>query len=166
MGLSTTTTTTTNTNNNNNNDSIDLKALLLDPSLGDNDRDNEEDDDSEDWDALDAEEAEALKLIASAMQITAPLTPDDYESRAAHWKLQVPADQKDITTYLLQKLLPLAKVVYEQQELDKRQAQLATELRDKRAMVKEKQKQLDQEDAKRLGYEPYNPNSNYNHLWK
>jgi len=134
---------------------FDLKSLLMDESLKDaSDDDDEENNDDEDWDAVDQEEATAIKEMASAMQIT-HLNSETLNAHP-HFRItnllsQVPEGQQRLT-YVLQQLLPLARVVFEQQEDDKRQAQLAAELRDKRQMVKEKQKQLKKKNDTRMGY--------------
>lgn len=139
---------------------FDLKSLLLDETLGDavfNSDDNDENDE-DDWDAVDQEEAAAMKEMASAMQIT-QLTPDlleDHPHFVISNFMKTPNTNKNQrVTLLLQLLLPLAKVVYEQQEVDKRQAQLAAELRDRRVLAKEKQKKLKKDTDARMGYNNY-----------
>lgn len=148
----------------------DLKSLLSDRTMEDyesNYREQQADidgDDDEDWDAVDKEEANALKDIASAMQIT-KLTPDILDDKP-HFVLANFTSSTDPLTTVLQPLLPLSKIVYEQQENDKRQAQLATELREKRNLVKEKQKAMRKINDKRMGFavEMDGTLSNYNDL--
>merc|ERR1711937_905341 len=108
---------------------IDLKKLLEDPSLNeDNDR----------WDALDEEEVEAMKEIASAYSIK-KMDQIDIE---AHPRFEIKnfGTGKQAVDRLLKVLLPIARAVYLQQEKEKESAKAAVELRNKRELLEERKK--------------------------
>jgi transcription-repair coupling factor (superfamily II helicase) len=124
---------------------IDLKALLEDSSL--------DDDDSDDWDALDQEEAEAMKDISSAFSITDldEIDLEQYPRFVIRNMGAVPTGQR--VDALLKCLLPIAKIVYETQEKDKSKAKIAAELRDKRSILKKSRKQMENDEIMRLGFD-------------
>ena len=126
---------------------IDLKGLLEDANL--------DDDDIEDWDALDQEEAEAMKEISSAFSIRDidEVDLEQYPRLVIRNFGEVPEGQRVDT--LLKHLLPTAKLVYETQERDKNKARVAAELRDKRENLKKSKQQLDHDETMRLGYREY-----------
>jgi superfamily II DNA or RNA helicase len=126
---------------------IDLKGLLTDTSL--------DDDDVEDWDVLDQEEAEAMKEISSAINIKSmdEVDLEQYPRLVIRNFGEIPEGQR--VDALLRLLLPSAKIVYQTQEKDKNKARVAAELRDKRENLKKSKKQLDKEESSRLGYEQY-----------
>jgi len=134
---------------------MDLKTLLQNPMFGDDNEDSDENggDDTEDWDALDREEAMAMKEISSAMQLKGKLRKQDFVD---HPRYIVPdfASQPDKIHTLLQCLLPLSKAIYTQQEYDKTAAKIATELREKRELItKQRKKQKKNElDAMRINH--------------
>lgn len=123
---------------------LDLKALLMDKSLGD-------EDDGDDWDGSDEEEIEAVKQISSALNVKS-MDEADFEQ---YPRLVVrgfgKSDSKAIDK-LLKVLLPVAKVIYEQQEEDKEKAKLATHLREKQSMLKQQRKHDQTLEARRAGY--------------
>jgi superfamily II DNA or RNA helicase len=124
---------------------IDLKALLEDSNL--------DDDDSDDWDALDQEEAEAMKDISSAFSITDldQVDMEQYPRFVIGNMGAIPIGQR--VDFLLKYLLPVAKIVYETQEKDKNKAKIAAELRDKRLNLKKSKKQMENDEIMRLGFE-------------
>lgn len=127
---------------------LDLKALLQDASL--------DDEDSEDWDALDQEEAEAMKEISSALSIKTldEVDLDQYPRLVIKDFGKIPVGQR--VDGLLKLLLQSAKVTFETQEKDKEKARQAAELRDKRELLKKSKKQQEKEEAMKMGYKsPY-----------
>jgi hypothetical protein len=132
---------------------VDLKGLLTDSSLGE--------DDDEDWDALDQEDVEAINDITSAFTVES-LNDIDLE-RYPRFVIRdfgkIPKGQR--VDALLRSMLPCAKIVYETQEKERESARLAAELREKRENLKKKRKDQEAEDTMRLGYEEYRPNQYY-----
>lgn len=128
---------------------VDLKGLLEDSSL--------EDDDVEDWDALDQEEEEAMNEISSALSVKNidEVDLEQYPRFVIRNFGAIPEGQR--VDALLKLLLPSAKVVYETQEKDKDAARMAAQLRDKRENLKKTRKQQAIEESNRLGYEEYRP---------
>lgn len=127
---------------------LDLKTLLQDASL--------DDEDAEDWDALDQEEAEAMKEISSALNIKDldDVDLEQYPRLVIKNFGKIPIGQR--VDALLKFLLPSAKVTYETQEQDKDRARTAAELRDKRETLKKSKKQQEKEETMRLGFKsPY-----------
>jgi len=120
---------------------MDLRSLLEDPTLRHEDDANENgsDGDIEDWDALDQEEAMALKEISSAMQLKGPLQKSNFENHP-RYVVKNFGDRKDKVHALLQLLLPLSKVIYEQQEGNKQEARIANQLRTKRESIANQRK--------------------------
>jgi transcription-repair coupling factor (superfamily II helicase) len=118
---------------------VNLKALLEDPSL---------DEDTDRWDALDEEEVEAMKEIASAYDVSC-MEDVDVEQ---HPRLVI----KDFGTEpkavdrLLKVLLPVAKVVFSKQEQEKENAKVAAELREKRGLLHQRKKESDQVEKEKL----------------
>ena len=118
---------------------IDLKALLEDQSL---------DEDNEKWDALDEEEIEAMKEIASAVEVKS-LDEIDIE---VHPRLVI----KDFGTKpkavdrLLKVLLPVAKVVLERQSEEKEQAKIAADMREKQALLSKRKKEAEKQEMERF----------------
>jgi len=108
---------------------IDLKKLLGDPS---------KDEDNDQWDALDEEEVEAMKEIASAYNIK-KMDQIDVE---AHPRFEIKnfGTGKQAVDRLLKVLLPVARTVYVQQEKEKESAKSAVELRNKRELLEERKK--------------------------
>ena len=123
---------------------INLKALLMDESIsGDIDED--------DWDAVDEEEVEAMKQISSALNIK-NMDETDFE-QYPHLIVRNfgKVDAKAIDK-LLKVLLPVSKVVYEQQEEDKEKAKVAADLREKQSLLRQQSKRNEVREARRLGY--------------
>ena len=118
---------------------IDLKALLEDPSL---------DEDNEKWDALDEEEIEAMKEIASAVEVKS-LDEIDIE---VHPRLII----KDFGTgpkavdRLLKVLLPVAKVVQDRQFEEKEQAKVAADIREKQLLLTQRKKESEKREKERF----------------
>ena len=124
---------------------IDLKALLSDASLGESDED--------DWDSMDEEEVEAMKDISSALAVKDMNEVDIEQYPRLVVKNFGEVDTKTIDK-LLKVLLPIAKVVYEQQEQDKDSAKVAADLREKQSLLKTQSKKNDSLEARRRGYSP------------
>ena len=124
---------------------IDLKALLSDASLGESDED--------DWDSMDEEEVEAMKDISSAVAVKDMNEVDIEQYPRLVVKNFGEVDAKTIDK-LLKVLLPIAKVVYEQQEIDKDSAKVAADLREKQSLLKTQSKKNESLEARRRGYSP------------
>ena len=125
---------------------IDLKALLNDDTLG-------EESDEDDWDTMDEEEVEAMKDISSALTVTDMNDVDIEQYPRLVIKNFGKVDTKTIDK-LLKVLLPVAKVVYEQQEKDKESAKAAADLREKQSLLKTQAKKNESLEARRRGYNP------------
>lgn len=108
---------------------IDLKKLLEDPSL---------DEDNDRWDALDEEEVEAMKEIASAYSIKR-MNEIDIEVHP-RFVMKNFGQGKQAVDRLLKVLLPVARTVYQQQEKEKENAKNAVELRNKRLLMEQHKK--------------------------
>ncbi len=121
---------------------IDIKKLMEDPSL-------EEDNDK--WDALDEEEVEAMKEIASAFTIK---TMDEIDVEQ-HPRLVMKnfGTGKQAVDRLLKVLLPVARTVYQQQEKEKENARSAVELRNKRLLMEQHRKLSDDQMLQQLSME-------------
>jgi hypothetical protein len=123
---------------------LDLQALLTDEGL---------DDDDQDWDALDQEEAEAMKAVMSAFSMKRIDTANvEQYPRFIVPDLPQKSGRYVIVDHLLKVLLPAAKVVFEKQEDDKEKAKVAAEIRQKREILRVKSKENDTIEAQRLGY--------------
>jgi hypothetical protein len=120
---------------------IDLKALLLDDSLGGGFEDD-------DWDSMDQEEIEAMKDISSAVNVK-DMDEIDLEQFP---RLVV----KDFGTgdkaadRLLKLLLPVAKVVYQKQQEQAANAKAAAALRERREQMRERKRINDLSDSRNL----------------
>lgn len=120
---------------------IDLKALLLDDSLGGGFEDD-------DWDSMDQEEIEAMKDISSAVNVK-DMDEIDLEQ---YPRLVV----KDFGTgdkaadRLLKLLLPVAKVVYQKQQEQAANAKAAAALRERREQMRERKRINDLSDSRNL----------------
>lgn len=123
---------------------IDLKALLSDASLG-------EESDEDDWDSMDEEEVEAMKDISSAFAVTNMDDVDIEQYPRLVLKNFGTVDAKTIDK-LLKVLLPVAKVVYEQQEVDKDSARVAADLREKQSLLKSQAKKNESLEARRRSF--------------
>ena len=123
---------------------LDLKELLTDSSY---------DDDQDEWDSLDQEEIEAMKEISSAYNVKSldEVDLEQYPRFIIRDFGSIPEGKR--VDALLKILLPSAKVVYEKQEKDKENAKVAAELREKRALLKSSQKQLQATENARMGYQ-------------
>lgn len=117
---------------------IDLKKLLEDPSL---------DEDSDRWDAFDEEEVEAMKEIASAYNINR-LDEIDIDQHPRF--VMKNFGEKQAVDKLLKVLLPIARTVYQQQEMEKDNAKKAVELRDKRLLLEERQKESEERESQKF----------------
>jgi hypothetical protein len=106
-------------------------------------------------DALDQEEAEAMKEISSAFSVRDldDVDLEQYPRLVIREVGEIPEGQR--VDSLLKHLLPAAKIVYETQERDKNKARVAAELRDKRENLKKSKQQLDHDETMRLGYREY-----------
>jgi hypothetical protein len=123
--------------------SMDLKSLLADQSG------NEEE---EEWDALDQEEGEAMKQIASAMNVKSLDDINNEEYPRFIIKDLGSVKEGARVGALLKVLLPATKVVFEKQESDKEKAKVAHELREKREAMKKQKKENDSLERRRMGY--------------
>jgi RecG-like helicase len=121
----------------------DLKQLLADKTLS-------EDREDEEWDAIDEEEVEAMKSIASAVNVK-EMSEVDVEQYPRFVLSDFGSSEKSIDR-LLKFLLPIAKVVYDEQEKQGSEARAAAELREKHELIRARTKQLNADEAKRLGY--------------
>ncbi len=121
---------------------VDLKKLIEDPTL---------EEDSEKWDALDEEEVEAMKEIASAYTIK-KMDEIDVEQ---HPRLVMRnfSPGKQAVDRLLKVLLPVARTVYQQQEKEKANARQAVELRNKRLLMEQHKKMSDDQMLQQLSME-------------
>jgi transcription-repair coupling factor (superfamily II helicase) len=117
----------------------DLKSLLNDPSL---------DEDNEKWDALDEEEVEAMKEIASAVNVKS-LDEIDIEMHPRFVMKDFGTGGKAVDR-LLKVLLPAAKVVMEIQDEEKERAKVAAELREKRQLLQQRKKQSEIKEKERF----------------
>lgn len=108
-----------------------------------------DDEEEEDWDTMDQEEIEAMKDISSAAKVQSmdEIEIDQYPHFVVH---QV--NEKTAVDQLLKFLLPISKVVYEQQEAQAEEAKHAADLREKQELLKERKKQNEAIEAQRLGY--------------
>jgi transcription-repair coupling factor (superfamily II helicase) len=118
---------------------VDIKTLLEDPSL---------DEDNDKWDALDEEEIEAMKEIASAYEVKS-LDEIDTELHPRMVMKNFGTGPKAVDR-LLKALLPLAKVVQDQQNLEKERAKVAADLREKRELLAQRKQESDAKDMQRL----------------
>ena len=111
------------------------------------------DGEDEEWDALDEEEAEAMKEISSAANINSlsDINTDTYP-RFVVKNLATSAEKGERVDVLLRLLLPPSKVVFQRQQEDKEKAKVATELREKREEIVKKRKEQDKLNAKKAGY--------------
>ncbi|CAB9497711.1 Transcription-repair-coupling factor [Seminavis robusta] len=123
---------------------VDLKSLLSDASLS-------EDNDDDDWDSMDEEDVEAMKDISSAFSV---MDMNDVDIEQYPRLVVKNLGQVDARTIdkMLKVLLPLSRVVYEEQERDKERAKNAADLRDKRALLKQRAKVNESLEARRKGY--------------
>lgn len=117
---------------------IDLKALLEDPSL---------DDDSDRWDALDEEDVEAMKDIASAYDVKS-MDEVDIEQYPRFVIKDFGTEPKAVDR-LLKVLLPIAKVVFEKQEVEKDHAKVAAELRGRTELLQRRKKENEQKEMQK-----------------
>jgi transcription-repair coupling factor (superfamily II helicase) len=124
---------------------IDLKALLTDDSLS-------EDFDDEHWDAIDQEEAEAMKEISSAVSVKNMDEIDLEQYPRLVMKDFGSGDDKKVVDRLLKVLLPLSKIVYEKQADQAAQARAAAELREKQETLRKRKKAAESMEARRMGY--------------
>lgn len=118
---------------------VDLKALMEDPSL---------DEDNEKWDALDEEEVEAMKEIASAYEVRS-LDEIDTELHPRLVMKNFGTGPKAVDR-LLKVLLPVAKVVQDRQNTEKEQAKVAADLREKRELLSVRQKENDAKETQQF----------------
>jgi len=112
---------------------IDLKTLLEDSNL---------DEDNDNWDSLDEEEVESMKEIVSAYSIKS-LEEIDAEHHPRFVIRNFGSGQKAVDR-LLKALLPVAKAVYQQQEREKATAKSAVELRKKRELMQQRNKEAEE----------------------
>mmetsp|Transcript_10736 Transcript_10736/g.25415 ORF Transcript_10736/g.25415 Transcript_10736/m.25415 type:complete len:1147 (+) Transcript_10736:265-3705(+) len=117
---------------------IDLKKLLEESSL---------DEDTDKWDALDEEEVEAMKEIASAYNIKR-MDEIDIEMHP-RFVMRNFGTGKQAVDRLLKVLLPIARTVYQQQEKEKENAKNAVELRDKRLLLEQRKKEGEERENQR-----------------
>ena len=104
-------------------------------------------DDDDVWDAMDEEELEAMKDISSAVQVK-DLSEVDLEQ---YPRFVVRGASASIDRWL-KLLLPVAKVVHEQQGREAERAQAAAALREKQEAMRRRKEMNDAVDARRLGY--------------
>ena len=123
---------------------IDLQKLMEDPSL---------DEDTDKWDALDEEEVEAMKEIASAYNIKG-IDEIDVEVHP-RFVMKNFGTGKQAVDRLLKVLLPIARTVYQQQEKEKENARNAVELRDKRLLLEQRKKEGDEVENKKFSMNGY-----------
>jgi transcription-repair coupling factor (superfamily II helicase) len=118
---------------------IDLKKLLEDPSV---------DEDNDRWDALDEEEIEAMKEIASAYNIK-KMDEIDVEIHP-RFVMKNFGTGKQAVDRLLKVMLPVARTVYQQQEKEKENAKNAVELRNKRMLLEQRKKVSSEAENRKL----------------
>jgi transcription-repair coupling factor (superfamily II helicase) len=129
---------------------IDLKELLTDATLGDDAYDVDGNgglDDDDDWDAMDQEEIEAMKDIASVVNVR-HMDEVDLEQYprfviknvASSSKKQTAQQKRALVDRILKSLLPVAKVVYEKQQEQAEQANGAAQLRERQELLKSRKK--------------------------
>jgi transcription-repair coupling factor (superfamily II helicase) len=118
---------------------INLKKLLEDQSLNE---------DGDRWDALDEEEVEAMKEIASAYAIK-KMDEIDVEVHP-RFVMKNFGTGKQAVDRLLKVLLPIARTVYQQQEKEKESAKNAVELREKKLLLDQRKKVSDETEMKKF----------------
>lgn len=121
---------------------IDLKALLLDDSLGG----GREDDD---WDSMDQEEIEAMKDISSAVNVK-DMDEIDLEQYPRFVVKDFGSGDSKGADRLLKLLLPVAKVVYQKQQEQAANAKAAAAVRERREQMRERKRINDLNDARNL----------------
>jgi len=118
---------------------VDLKELIEDESLSE---------DNEKWDALDEEEIEAMKEIASAYEVKS-LDEIDAELHPRFVIKDFGTGPKSVDR-LLKVLLPVAKAVFEKQNEEKEHARIAADLREKRELLQQRKKESEAKDKQRF----------------
>jgi hypothetical protein len=124
---------------------IDLKALLLDDSLGGGLEDD-------DWDSMDQEEIEAMKDISSAVNVK-DMDEIDLEQYPRFVVKDFGTGDKNnnkAADRLLKLLLPVAKIVYQKQQEQAANAKAAAALRERREQMRERKRINDLADARSL----------------
>merc|ERR1712150_251028 len=127
---------------------IDITKLLIDS----NDSDKYEDTD-DDWDAVDEEEVRTQNQeiqSATFVKTLEEINIADYP-RFVIKNLSNVAEGARVDT-LLRLLLPVSKVVYDRQQEDKKKAQVAAELKEKRMAMKKQKKEQELMSSRRAGY--------------
>lgn len=128
---------------------IDTTELLIDS----NDSNKDEDTD-DDWDAVDEEEVRTQNQdiqSATFVKTLAEINITDYP-RFVIKNLSNVAEGARVDT-LLRLLLPVSKVVYDRQQEDKKKAQVAAELKEKRLAMKKQKKEQELMSSRRAGYQ-------------
>jgi transcription-repair coupling factor (superfamily II helicase) len=119
-------------------------SLIVDESSG-------EDRDDEVWDAMDEEEVEAMKDISSAVNVK-DMQDVDLEQYPRFVIRNFGSNSSNAVDRLLKLLLPVAKIVHEQQGKEAEHAKAAAALREKQESMKLRKEMNDAVDARRLGY--------------
>lgn len=123
---------------------IDLKLLLAEETVS-------EDEEEEVWDAMDQEEQEALRDIASAVNVES-MDEIDVEQYPRFVIRGFQSESKAVDL-LLKLLLPIAKVVYEKQESQAEHAKAAVELRKKQQLLRNRKATMEKLDFQGMSFE-------------
>lgn len=121
---------------------VDLSRLVSDDS-------SSEDSDDEAWDAIDQEEVEAMKQITSAVNVK---SMDEIDLGQYPRFIVRDVGSGKVVDRLLKFLLPIAKIVYEQQENQAEQAKAAADLREKQELLRSRKKANEEFAAQRMDY--------------
>lgn len=112
---------------------------------------NDEEEDDE-WDTLDQEEVEAMKVITSAANVNKidDINIEEYPRFVIPDLGKVKRGAR--VDAILKVLLPVVKVVAKHQAEDKEKAQTAVDLRERREVMKKKRKEQDDQEKLKNGY--------------
>ncbi|GAX20856.1 transcription-repair coupling factor [Fistulifera solaris] len=123
---------------------IDLKLLTAEESVN-------EEEEEEVWDAMDQEEQEALRDIASAVNVES-MDEIDIDQYPRFVIRNFESESKAVDA-LLKLLLPISKVVHEKQESQAEQAKAAVELRKKQDLLRNRKATMEKYDMQRMNFE-------------
>lgn len=121
---------------------LDMSTLVVE--------DQNDDREEEVWDAMDEEEIEAMKVITSAVNVK-DMSEVDLEQYPRFVVKNFGSADRAVDR-LLKLLLPVAKVVHENQAVQAENAQAAAALREKQETLKLRKQVNEAADARRLGY--------------
>lgn len=112
----------------------------------------DEEDNDDDWDSIDREEVDAMKIITSAMNVE-EIDEVDMEKYPRFVIPDFGSVKKGARVgAILKLLLPVVKVVAKNQDEDKEKAKMAVDLRDKREQMKKKRKEQGEQERLKNGY--------------